>query len=178
VDAVWYFAYGSNLSVDVFRGRRGIEHRRALPGRLHGWRLVFDKPPIVPIGESYANLVADHAAHAIGVLYEIGQADLAHIDLTEGVPLGNYRWVDVEVALLQPFDGVGTSVEARTLVSDHRDTSLCPSHRYMELVIAGARAHALPPEHIESLRAIPSRPSTPEAIAFRERIEGLMRKPR
>jgi len=62
VDAVWYFAYGSNLSVDVFRGRRGIEHRRALPGRLHGWRLVFDKPPIVPIGESYANLVADHAA--------------------------------------------------------------------------------------------------------------------
>ena len=171
---VWYFAYGSNLSADVFRGRRGIAWRRALPARLSGWRLVFDKPPIIPIGESFANLIEDAAADALGVLYEIGAPDLEHVELTEGVPMGNYRRIEVEAA---PLDAnpAGWVVTAHTLVSERRDPELCPSHRYMELVIAGAIAHNLPHEHITALRAVPSRPSTPEAIEFRQRIDGLMR---
>jgi ribosomal protein S12 methylthiotransferase accessory factor YcaO len=40
---IWYFAYGSNMQSATLRGRRGIEYRRALPGRLDWWRRVLDK---------------------------------------------------------------------------------------------------------------------------------------
>jgi len=176
VSAVWYFAYGSNLSAEVFRGRRGIEPRHAVPGRLEGWRLVFDKPPLFDIGESYANLAEDAAHAALGVLYQISREDLEHVELTEGVPIGNYRSIEVAVAPLRGRDELGALVPSRTLVSDKRDASLCPSHRYMELVIAGAVAHGLPPEHVEFLRRVPSRPSTPAAEELRQRLDGLMRR--
>lgn len=171
--AVWYFAYGSNLSPEVFRGRRGIEPRRALAGRLEGWRLVFDKPPLFDVGESYANLAEDPAHAAFGVLYEISVEDLAHVELTEGVPIDNYRSIMVQVT---PLAAAGAAVAARTLVSDRRDPSLCPSDRYMGQVIAGALAHGLPASHLEFLRSVPCRPSTPAADDLRRRLEPFMRR--
>lgn len=176
MERAWYFAYGSNLHVEVFRGRRGIAHHRAVPGRLAGWRLVFDKPPLFPIGESFANLVEDAGATAVGVLYEIDAGELQHIDLTEGVQIGNYARIEVEVATLGPPVGIGAAVSAHTLVSEKRDDTLCPSHRYMELVIEGARAHGLPDEHIAALRQVPSRPSTPEALAAQKQIDDILRR--
>jgi hypothetical protein len=56
---VWYFAYGSNMETATLRGRRGIEPLCALGARAAGWRLVFDKPPLVPVGEAFANIVPD-----------------------------------------------------------------------------------------------------------------------
>lgn len=177
MNRVWYFAYGSNLCAEVFHGNRGIQPLRAVPARLDGWRLVFDKPPLFAIGESYANLLADHDATAFGVLYEISAEDLLHVELTEGVLIGNYQAVDVQVTPLRHATEPSASLLARTLVSDKREASLCPSHRYMELVIAGAVAHGLPEVHLEFLRSIPSRPSTPEAEELRLRLNDLMRKP-
>lgn len=176
MERTWYFAYGSNLHVDIFRGRRGIVHHRAVPGRLPGWRLVFDKPPLFPIGESFANLVEDAAASALGVLYEIDAAELHHIDLTEGVPIGNYSRIEVVVATLGSHADLASAVAAHTLVSERRDASLFPSHRYMELVIEGARVHGLPEEHISALRQVPSRPSTAEALAVQQQIDDLLRR--
>ena len=95
--AVWYFAYGSNMHTATFCGRRGIRFSRALPGRLSGWRLVLDKPPLVPVGEAFANIVPDATAHVLGVLYEISGADLEHVGLTEGVRIDNYRWIEIPV---------------------------------------------------------------------------------
>src|SRR6266478_7773083 len=54
---VWYFAYGSNMETATLRGRRGIEPLCALGARAAGWRLVLDKPPLVPVGEAFANIV-------------------------------------------------------------------------------------------------------------------------
>ncbi|UKZ45836.1 hypothetical protein TrVGV298_000029 [Trichoderma virens] len=41
-DHVWYFAYGSNLSSEIFRAHRGIQPLEAIPVRLPGWSLTFD----------------------------------------------------------------------------------------------------------------------------------------
>jgi len=70
VSGIWYFAYGSNMETATLGGRRRIRFARALPARAAGWRLVLDKPPLVPIGEAFANVVPDAAAHVLGVLYE------------------------------------------------------------------------------------------------------------
>jgi len=171
--AVWYFAYGSNMETATFRGRRGIAFARAVPARLFGWRLVLDKPPLLPMGESMANLVAEAGAETLGVLYEIARADLDHLDLTEGVLIGNYRRLEVPVT---PFRAPADAVTAHTLVSDRRDPTLQPSVRYMTRLIAGAEEHGLPADYIAFLRRVPAGAESAEAARARALIDQALRR--
>src|SRR5207247_9395978 len=91
VSPVWYFAYGSNMETATFQGRRGISFSRALPARASGWRIVFDKPPVVPGGGAVANIVIDPAGGVFGVLYEITPERVAQGERTEGVRTGDDR---------------------------------------------------------------------------------------
>jgi cation transport regulator ChaC len=166
-DRVWYFAYGSNMQPATFAGRRGIRPSRAVAAQAPGWRLVLDKTPLVPGGASFANLRADADAFAWGVAYEIGADDLAHVDLTEGVLIGNYARVEIDV---NPIDASEPS-RAFTLVSDKRSDDLRPSDRYMALLIEGALAHGLPDEWIAMLRAIPTCAESADAIAGRRIVD-------
>lgn len=173
VQHVWYFAYGSNMSSGTLRGRRGVEYRRAIPARVKGWRLVFDKPPLIPIKEGYANIVADPASSVIGVLFEVSLDDLDHIELTEGVRIDNYRRIEVEADAL---GGDGGSRRAFSLSSTKRDPALRPSSRYMDLLIAGAQEHGLPAEYVTYLRSLPACEEDPAASQFREVIEQALRR--
>lgn len=171
---VWYFAYGSNLQRATFFGRRGIECVRAVPVRVIGWRLVFDKPSIVPSGHATANIVVDAEAEVLGVAYEIRAEDLEHVELTEGVPFGNYARVEVTVEVLAPTENA--PAVAFSLGSDRRDASLLPSTRYLGLVIEGALEHGLPETWIEWLRGVPTEPEREESRALRAALDELMRK--
>jgi hypothetical protein len=169
---VWYFAYGSNMQPATFAGRRGIVAARTVPARLPGWQLVFDKPPLLPMGQGMGNVVVVPGAEVIGVAYAIGPDDLAHVDLTEGVLIENYRRVAVEVV---PLDG-STPFEAWTLTSDRRDATLLPSARYMALLIDGAEHHGLPAEYVAWLRARPAVAESPESSAARAFIDRALKK--
>ena len=166
-ERVWYFAYGSNMQPATFAGRRGIAPSRALAARAPGWRLVLDKTPLIPIGESFATLLPAPAAEVFGVLYELGHDDLAHVDLTEGVLIGNYERVEIAIV---PLVAAGPS-RAFTLISDKRSADLRPSDRYMALLIEGAEVHGLPPEWIAMLRAVPTCTSSPEVLAGRRVLD-------
>jgi hypothetical protein len=170
---VWYFAYGSNMQPATFAGRRGIVPLRAVAARLAGWRVVFDKPPILPIGEAMANLVEEAEAEVLGVAYEVTARDLEHIDLTEGVTIGNYQRIEVPVAPIGPVDAIEL---AFTLVSDRRDADLKPSRRYMSCLIAGAEHHALPAEYVEFLRSVPACEDSEEARHFRAMLDRAMQR--
>ncbi len=172
---LWYFAYGSNMDTATFRGRRGIEFTRALAARADGWRLVLDKPPLVPIGESFANIVPDAGDAVIGVLYEVGLADLEHIDLTEGVLVDNYQRIAIPVT---PLVSLTAPVTAFTLVSDKHALELQPSHRYMACLIAGAEEHGLPADWVAFLRTVPARPESAVARAFRPLVDEVLRRAR
>ena len=165
---VRYFAYGSNMHTGTFCGRRRIRFSRAMPARAPGWRLVLDKPPLLPVGEAFANLVPDAGGHVLGVLYEIAAAELEHVGLTEGVRVDNYRWVEIPVVSLGT---PGLEVVASTLVSERRDPALVPSERYMACLIAGAEEHGLPPDYVAWLRTVPTRPETAEAVRFRALLD-------
>ena len=172
-DLVWYFAYGSNMQPATFRGRRGITPHDAVPARLAGWRLVFDKPPLLPMGQGMANIVAEAEAHVLGVAYAVTPEDLAHVDLTEGVLIGNYARVAVRV---EPLGGAGDALEAFTLTSDRRDPTLLPSRRYVSLLVDGAEAHGLPGQYVAWLRAVPAVDDTPETLAVRAFIDRALKK--
>jgi cation transport regulator ChaC len=170
---VWYFAYGSNMSTSTFRGRRGIEFGRALAARAPGWRLVLDKPGVVPVGESFANLVPAPDGEAFGVLYEISEDDLAHVDLTEGVLIDNYQRIAIAV---HPLAVPANEVVAFTLVSDRHDESLQPSERYMACLIAGAEEHGLPARYVEFLRGVQARPTSAEAAQWQPVVDEVLRR--
>jgi hypothetical protein len=170
---VWYFAYGSNMQAATFRGRRGVGPLQALAARLPGWRLVLDKPPLVPIGEGFANLVPDPGAEALGVLYRIAAGDWEHVQLTEGVRVDNYRTVTVRVSTLAP---PVLEVDAFSLISDRRDPTLRPSGRYMACLIAGAEEHGLPAEYVACLRSVVAGPESAEAVALRPLLDEALRR--
>ena len=172
---VWYFAYGSNMETATFSGRRGIAYRRAVPARIPGWRLVLDKPGIVPVGHGFANIVPDDAAAVLGVLYEIRTVELDHLDLSEGVLIGNYRRVEV---VAETLTSRATKVGAQTFASDRRDVSLRPSTRYLACLIAGAREHGLPAAYVEWLRAVPACEESAETVAFRPLLDDALRRRR
>ena len=169
----WYFAYGSNMQAATFRGRRGIEPRQALAVRAMGWRLVLDKPPIFSIGHSFANVVPDEHAVVYGVAYEISADDLAHVEFSEGVQLGNYVRAELGVETL-----AGDALSAVTLTSTKRAEGLRPSTRYMGLLIDGAIEHGLPEHWIAMLRDVPAVEESAGAKAARALIDLVIRRKR
>ena len=173
MSTAWYFAYGSNMESATLSGRRGIEFSRALPARARSWRLVLDKPALLPGHGAFANIIADASGECYGVLYEIATTELAHLDLTEGVLIGNYQRITIPV---EPLAGPHASIDAFTLTSERRDPSLRPSQRYMGLLIAGALEHGLPADYVAFLRTIPTASESPEAAQLRPLIDQLMRK--
>ena len=169
--SAWYFAYGSNMQTATFSGRRGIAFLRAVPARVAGWRLVLDKPGIVPVGHGFANIVPDDTTVVLGVLYEMRASDLDHLDLTEGVLIGNYRRVEV---VAETLASAATRVAAQTFVSDRRDISLRPSTRYLACLIAGALEHGLPAAYVEWLRAVPACEESAAALSFRPLLDDAL----
>lgn len=170
--AVWYFAYGSNMQSATLRGRRGVAYARAVAARAPGWRLVLDKPPLLAVGHGFANIIPDPAAEVLGVLFELSAEDLAHVEFSEGVRIGNYDAVDLDAF---PLTGA-EPVRARSLSSPRREESLQPSLRYMALLIEGAIEHGLPAEYVATLRAIPAVEESAEAIAYRALVDAAMRR--
>ncbi len=171
---LWYFAYGSNMQSATLRGRRGVTWTRAIAARLPNWRLVFDKPPLVPAGGAgFANIVREEGAAVFGAAYEITRDDLAHIELTEGVLIDNYRRVEIEVVPLVPGASrePGAPLPVLTLASDRRDPALRPSAVYMARVIEGALEHGLPPDYIELLRRIPTGEESELSLATRALVD-------
>ncbi len=139
---VWYFAYGSNLDPGTFLERRRMRPRSARPGRLEGYRLVFDLR--VGRGErAEANLEPSQFESVHGVAYALSHEDAARLDRTEGVHRGAYRRKDVRVELRD-----GGRVSAFTYVSPHRTRGRKPSERYLCLLLTGARHHGLPPDYV------------------------------
>jgi hypothetical protein len=167
----WYFAYGSNMQSATLRGRRGIDYARALPARVPGWRLVFDKPPLFSQRRGFANIVADPLAAVLGVAFELTPEQLEHVELTEGVMIGNYAAVDVEA---WPLAG-GACVMARSLSAAARAPGLLPSTRYMQLIVEGAIEHGLPADYVEALRAVPAQEEDAAERAARAIIDAGLR---
>jgi len=145
--SIWYFAYGSNLDPDTFLGRRRMRPTEARPGRLHGYRLVFDLA-VGPGERAVANLALEPDGCVHGVAYAISRFQGLWLDRSEGVPRA-YRRVDV--SLRADHD---ERLEAFTYVSERRSPGRKPSERYLNLLLRGARHHGLPEDYVAWLRGL------------------------
>jgi cation transport regulator ChaC len=147
-DALWYFAYGSNMSPAIFLERREMHPRLTRRGRLDGYRLRFTLP-VGPGERGVANLEADQAAQVWGVLYLLAGEEFDRLDRTEGVDRGFYQRIRVDVLA----DGA-EPVIAFTYLSRFSMAGRKPSPRYIGLLLEGARRHGLPGDYVSSLEAL------------------------
>jgi len=144
----WYFAYASNLSPAIFLERRGMRPLASRRARLDDYRLTFDLP-IGPGERGVANVEPAPGAHVWGVVYLLGCEDCDRLDRSEGVHVGVYRQVAVDVRL----DG-GEAITAFTYRSSWATPGRKPSARYLGLMLDGARAHGLPAEYVRFLETL------------------------
>lgn len=144
---LWYFAYGSNVSREIFLGRRAMRPLATRSGRLEDFALRFNLP-VGPGERGVANLEPELRSHVWGVLYLLSPEEFDRLDRTEGVHRDYYRRVAVEVLT----DGA-ERVEAFAYRSALATPGRKPSARYLGLLLDGARDHGLPTEWVRFLES-------------------------
>jgi len=98
VNALWYFGYGSNMNRAIFGDRRGMRPMETRWGWLEGYRLRFNIP-VGPGERGVANVEPEPGARTCGVLYLLTAAECDRLDRSEGVHVGLYRRIPVQVVV-------------------------------------------------------------------------------
>ena len=145
---IWYFAYGSNLSVDRKRQPTG-SIRSARTACLKDYRFAFNKG--VAGGAVYANIVPSPGDVVWGVVYLCDAQAMAILDDYEALETGDYWRQPVEI---ETADGEKLKAEAYIagegfVVADGR-----PGPWYLDLIISGARNHGLLEEYIRHIEEL------------------------
>ena len=138
-----YFAYGSNLVLARMRERVPSAHPLGA-ARLSGMCLTLDKRG--SDGSGKANLTPDDAGHVWGVVYALDPEHWPLLDACEP----RYERIVVEVVLGDE------PVRAHTYTSDWRTDRPVARSWYKQLIVEGARAHALPEAWIRALERLRS----------------------
>ncbi|ETI29311.1 hypothetical protein G647_01764 [Cladophialophora carrionii CBS 160.54] len=177
-ETVLYLGYGSNLSAETFRGKRGIRPVSQVNVVVPALSLTFDLPGIPYTEPCFGNVRRrdetlesedyhkDHWSKGlVGVVYEVTKEDFVHIIATEGGGSG-YDDVLVDCFALSgepsqdvPLKPTGQPFKAHTLFAPSKlsrpDHSYAqPSARYLKLITDGATEHGLPLEYQAFLRQI------------------------
>ena len=149
---IWYFAYGSNLSVDQKKDRTGMIRKKLLC-RLPGYRLAFNKKS--RDGKVRANIIAAGSEEVWGIAYLCDETAMTHMDEWEGVRHGHYRRQKVEVISAseqKPLDAI-TYVACEESICPEGE----PNSEYLALILEGARENHLPSHYIGQIALLACR---------------------
>lgn len=140
---VYYFAYGSNMSLSRIEKRVG-KVKSLGHTRVKGFQLTFDTGNDKG---SFANVKLDENSFVEGVTYELSEKQLRILDYYEGAPLFYERMWD--------FDSLGNLV-CIYINERKRETKNRPTTSdYLETLIKGATENKMPTKYIEYLHSIP-----------------------
>jgi len=146
-DFLWYFGYGSNMCPTIFLERRKMSPVETRWGWLNDYRLCFNIP-VGPGERGVANVEPEEQARTCGVLYLLRTEDCERLDRSEGVHVGLYRRIPVEIVAGKH------QVTAFTYGSSLTQAGRKPSPRYIGLLLNGARYHGLPADYIRYLECV------------------------
>lgn len=139
-------AYGSNMwprRIEERLGRCETVGMAALPG----FDLRFHKRGRDGSGKCDAFRTGDPTDTLYGVVYSLNQSQRDMLDAFEGP---GYSSLEISVRIRAEF----VTAYAYVAKDGHVDSALPPFSWYKSIVVAGARAHALPAHYIESLDAV------------------------
>jgi hypothetical protein len=153
-----YFAYGSNLDPDQMQSRCP-GHQPVGLAALRDHRLSFPRHSDTWDG-GVASPALSHGHDLWGYLYEITDQDRGALDRYEGWigpadPGNAYEPETITVDLVRPDDGsVPRRVRALTYLARATEPKP-PSRKYVDVILKGARARALPEEYQAELKVLP-----------------------
>jgi gamma-glutamylcyclotransferase (GGCT)/AIG2-like uncharacterized protein YtfP len=143
---IWYFAYGSNLSIEQMVARIGPLPPTPLPRivRLLGYRLAFDM--LGSDGRQYANIVAP-GEFVLGVVYPVSLAAMQRLDRFEN---GYYR------SQVNVVDVDGVSIDAVAYRAEPKNVRIIgnPNPEYVQTILRGCRQYGLPDAYIRGIETL------------------------
>ncbi|MDD3284670.1 MAG: gamma-glutamylcyclotransferase [Patescibacteria group bacterium] len=140
---IYYFAYGSNMNLDIMKSRCGEENFVAFNNSvLNNYVFYF-------YGRGYANIRESKEINnnVYGVLYKVNNSCMKNLDRSEGYPNLYQRR---EVKIKNDF-GI---FSAQVYIVENDDTKSNPSDSYYESIIIGAKQFSLPENHIEYIKSL------------------------
>ena len=153
--ATLLLAYGAALNPEHIMVRLCRPKIRSI-ARLPGYRLGFHGHSAV-WDSGLETLVDDPGAEVWGVLYELSATELDRFDAWQGVKLdGGGSYFHTPVDVITPD---GQALDALAHRKAEQGPPQPPSRQYLDFILAGARAHGLPNDHVERLQAIASVPA-------------------
>ena len=136
---MYYFAYGSNMSLDHMRRLCGWHCQLLGRAILPGFEIGLDK-------RGYANIKANSKQQVEGVLYEIDEEGIKLLDEFEGYP-DIFAREEVQVS-----DGNQVKYKAQVYLEPNQELGGTePKEEYFRRVIAAAYANKLPEAWIKKL---------------------------
>ena len=145
-----YFAYGSNMSSEELCACCPSAEFLST-ARLPDHRLDFTRYSSKRQG-GVADIVQSTGDEVWGVLYEIPPAELPALDGKEGVATAAYERTYVEVITTS-----GERVGALSYAVVRKAPTEPPHRAYLDIILSGAREHALPVEYVGRLEQIATR---------------------
>lgn len=142
----WYFAFGSNMSSEVFASSRGMSPLSKEVAKLEGFELVFDQKGVAIVEPAFASIKESKESDVWGVLYQLTEADFTRLHYTEG---DHYE--------ARRIDVIGSNsgrIGCYTYIGIHSTPGLDPSRRYASKLISGAKENDLPSDYIRQLESI------------------------
>lgn len=146
---MYYFAYGSNMSLARLRARVPSASRVGLY-QLYEHELRFHKDGWDHSAKCDALFTGNRQHLVYGALFSIEPTDKPALDQAEGLGCG------YEVKMVTVCNDNGQSVEAYTYFATHIDKSLQPYSWYLNHVLIGAREIQVPEWYLQQLAATPS----------------------
>jgi len=142
-----YFAYASFLSSEVLR-----EHCASARFVTRAYLLNFEVDFTYMSKTRNCGVASVEPAPgkiAKGVVYDVPEEEMEHLDVVEAVPQGHYYR---ETCLL--VDEKGKFIRADTYRATEPKGPFTPSREYVGLMLNGAKEHTMDPEYIEHLQTL------------------------
>ncbi len=141
-----YFAYGSFLDSETLRThcpRARFVARAVLPN----FEVQFNFMSRT-YGGGVTGVEPAPGRTAMGVVYDVPQTEMEHLDTIEAVPEGFYYRQKVLVV-----DEGGNLLEAETYRTTDPKGPFTPTRKYLSLMIKGAKEHELDLDYIKDLES-------------------------
>ena len=151
---IYYFGYGSNMNMVSLKAK-GVEPIFSEPAVLKNWQLVFNVCDFFRIEGGTGNICPAKDNEVHGVLHQCHDGNLQRLDELEAYGI-SYDRIEVEVT---GYSGQRHKAFAYTGMPDKLKSGLQPSHRYLNIMIDGAKAMELDDTYINKLKLTEVRPA-------------------
>jgi len=150
-ELVWYFGYGSNMSVKFLEERKKVKVIESAPAVLKDFRMAFSFEAFHRVEPGFAGLWDSPGSEVHGVAFCTDKESADILDAAEGANDFGYQKEEVPLKTY-----TGRALRGSIYIDRSPDRKeFLPSKRYLDILISGAKEAGLESEYIAKLESHP-----------------------